>query len=158
VIEPSGESVLIDVDRKCSSVAALMCKAGAESLDRVTEQDEETGLGGGLSEEGGDPRVLDVVGSPLTRKVAVGSREPTVIERAFGGTERADGVPPEEVAFLVDVASAVDVRVGTDGVVPPRRACLLGTDTYKVRRSRTLMLLGRWRYWIEAVFPRRVLA
>ena len=102
---------------------------------------------GGLSEQGGDPRTLDVVGSPLSRQAAGRSREPVVVERAIRRAEWADRVPAEEVALLVDVGAGVDVRMRTDGVVPPGRARLLGTDANEVRRSRHLVALRLGAGW-----------
>ena len=48
---------------------------------------------------------MDVVRGPLTGQPAGRTREPVVVEGAFRWAERADGVPAEEVALLVDVAA-----------------------------------------------------
>jgi hypothetical protein len=101
---------------------------------------------------------VDVVGSPLTRHAVVRTWEPVVILRAIRWAERTDGIAAEEMSFLVDVGTREDIGVRTDGIEPPGRPCLLGTDAHEVRRSCDLARLGSWRSGVESVLPWCVLA
>ena len=63
-----------------------------EALDRVADDDEQARLGGGLVEQRRHPGLVDVVGRPLPRLLALGPGEPPVVGLDLVGAEGQGGV------------------------------------------------------------------
>ncbi len=109
-----------------------MGQSRAEPVHRISEQQQEAGVGRSPPQQLGDPRQREIVRRPLATSHSRRAWEPAVVAPDLRVVEPERPEPVEEVPLLVDARSRRDLRVGRNEVVPPGRPAFLSPDPDEV--------------------------
>ena len=128
-----GQLVQLNLSAVALRHSKLASQPGAKAVHRIAQRDQDSRLGGSLSEQGKRPVVVHVARGPLARLLAFGAWEVLVI--ALDEVVRHLAVPElvEVMKLLAQAADADDVRMLPDcPAPPPRRATALDADADEI--------------------------